>query len=91
MALRTFTARDGSVWNVWNVVPTLARNEQKLALGIGMAGGWLCFESGEAKRRLIPVPAGWEAWSDDELDGALGGAEPVERRRFPRDDSLSSI
>lgn len=30
--------------------------------------GWLCFESGEEKWRVAPVPAGWEKLSPEELD-----------------------
>jgi hypothetical protein len=80
MPLRTFTGRDGRTWNVWNVVPTLAHNDRKLALSSGMVQGWLCFESGEVKRRIIPVPDGWEGWSEAELDGALDAAIHVDRR-----------
>ncbi|MEW5926981.1 MAG: hypothetical protein AB1941_05840 [Gemmatimonadota bacterium] len=30
----------------------------------GYAGGWLCFQSGDRKRRLAPVPDGWETRAD---------------------------
>ena len=84
MPLRTFTDHDGHTWKVWTVVPTLARNDRKLHLGTGMVDGWLCFESGEVKRRIIPAPPGWEAWSAERLDAALAEAQPVERRAVPR-------
>jgi hypothetical protein len=86
MALRTFVAHDGVHWNVWNVVPTLVHNERKVALSTGMTSGWLCFESGGVKRRIVPVPNGWEDWSEDELDSALATAQSVERRLPLRDD-----
>ena len=82
MALRVFTAGDGTVWNVWNVVPTLARNDRKLAVGAGMTEGWLCFESGGVKRRVVPVPEGWEDWKDEELESALADAREVPRNTF---------
>lgn len=82
MALRIFTAGDGTVWNVWNVVPTLARNDQKLTLGVGMTEGWLCFESGGVKKRVVPVPEGWEEWPDEELQTALASARDVPRNSF---------
>ncbi|HYJ78189.1 MAG TPA: hypothetical protein VEW03_01105 [Longimicrobiaceae bacterium] len=88
MALRVFTARDGTVWNVWNVVPTLARNDQKLTLSVGMTEGWLCFESGGVKRRVVPVPEGWESWEDEELQVALASAREVQRS--PLTDRLES-
>ncbi len=33
----------------------------------GMEHGWLAFESPRGKRRLHPIPPGWESCSDDEL------------------------
>lgn len=34
----------------------------------GYENGWLCFEASEGeKRRLVPVPDGWEAASDEQL------------------------
>lgn len=86
MALRSFTAPDGTVWNVWNVVPTLGRTDHRLAFAAGMAEGWLCFESSAGKRRLVPVPDGWDAWSDDQLRSSLQAAEPVPPRR-PKEPS----
>jgi hypothetical protein len=86
MALRTFVSHDGSLWNVWNVVPTLVHNDRKVALSIGMTSGWLCFECAGIKRRIVPVPTGWEEWSEDELDTALATAQSVERR-LPLEDS----
>jgi hypothetical protein len=80
MALRTFVSHDGSLWNVWNVVPTLVHNERKVSLSTGMTHGWLCFECGGVKRRIVPVPSGWEEWSEAELDSALATAQSVERR-----------
>jgi hypothetical protein len=80
MALRTFTTRDGVTWNVWNVVPTLAHNTRKLTLGTGMSDGWLCFEGGGIKRRIIPIPNDWESWSDDQLESALDEALAVQAR-----------
>lgn len=88
MALRTFVSHDGTEWNVWNVVPTLMHNERKVSLSIGMTHGWLCFESRGIKRRIVPVPEGWEEWSDAELDTALAASQVVERRLpsgFPSD------
>lgn len=41
--------------------------------------GWLCFESDGEKRRLAPVPDGWEAADDDSLVESLGRA--VQSRR----------
>lgn len=83
MALRTFVSHDGTEWNVWNVVPTLVHNDRKVSLSTGMTQGWLCFESRGVKRRIVPIPAGWEEWSDAELDTALARSQAVERRLPP--------
>ena len=88
MALRTFLNRDGTEWNVWNVVPTLMHNDRKVALSIGMTHGWLCFESGGVKRRIVPVPDGWEDWSDDEPATALAASQSVDRR-LPEDMAVT--
>ncbi|HEX8451189.1 MAG TPA: hypothetical protein VF647_03775 [Longimicrobium sp.] len=46
----------------------------------GLGSGWLCFERGEEKRRLSPIPAGWEAAPDAELEELFDQARPVPRR-----------
>lgn len=51
----------------------------------GLAAGWLCFESPEGKRRLAPIPAGWEGLPSDSLLTLFERATPVPppRRRAP--------
>jgi hypothetical protein len=46
----------------------------------GLERGWLCFEAEADKRRLTPVPAGWDEAPDAELEGLLRRAQPVTRR-----------
>ena len=61
------------------------RRRRGMTLTPGMEGGWLCFESLGAKRRLAPVPSDWERCSDarlgDYLSTAIPVARPVERAR----------
>jgi hypothetical protein len=83
MALRTFTAADGTPWNVWNVVPSITHTHQALTVMAAMTGGWLCFECASAKRRLVPIPDGWEELSDAELERVMETAELVQPR-IPR-------
>jgi hypothetical protein len=47
-----------------------------------MASGWLCFESGEERRRLYPVPEDWESLDDRQLLALCRQAEvgPPTRR-----------
>jgi hypothetical protein len=54
--------------------------EYRVALGNGMSNGWLCFESGHEKRRLTPVPAGWEGKNASELNALLTQSRMVPRR-----------
>lgn len=84
MAARVFTAPDGTLWQAWNVVPgqhadwpSHARNH----LPEGMAAGWLCFESATEKRRLHPIPSGWESPTDADLWHWCVIADPVRARR----------
>lgn len=65
--LRGFTDSTGVEWRVWEVFPatnsqstsaeTLSRASLK---NTAFANGWLCFESPQEKRRLAPIPPGWE-------------------------------
>jgi hypothetical protein len=44
------------------------------------ASGWLCFECSGEKRRLAPVPEGWERADDETIEQWCGVAKPVARR-----------
>ncbi|HEU4557622.1 MAG TPA: hypothetical protein VFS20_07220 [Longimicrobium sp.] len=46
----------------------------------GLESGWLCFENHVDKRRLTPIPTGWDEAPVDELEGLLTRARSVERR-----------
>jgi hypothetical protein len=41
--------------------------QRRITLNEGYGAGWLTFESLDEKRRLIPIPSGWEALSQTEL------------------------
>lgn len=66
------------------------RAERRVAKGIRIAltpvlsQGWLAFESGDARRRLAPIPPGWHEVPDDELRALWRRAEvlPPRRRRL---------
>lgn len=45
-----------------------------------LGAGWLCFENGAEKRRLTPIPAGWDEAPAEELRGLLARARSVPRR-----------
>ena len=46
----------------------------------GLEAGWLCFENHVDKRRLTPIPAGWDGADEGELEGLLDRAQSVLRR-----------
>jgi hypothetical protein len=45
----------------------------------GLEAGWLCFENPVDKRRLTPIPAGWDEAEEPELEGLLERARSVRR------------
>ena len=80
MALRTFKDSGGNVWRVWNVIPQYDTARDEDTLTPGLQGGWLCFEREGEKRRLSPIPEGWEAAAPEELERHCNEAAPVARR-----------
>jgi hypothetical protein len=54
----------------------------RIALPRDLAHGWLTFESGRERRRLVPVPERWETASDEQLRAWMNEAEllPPTRR-----------
>ena len=47
------------------------------------AQGWLAFQAGPERRRLAPVPTGWDGLDDRDLERLLEVATPVGRSRRP--------
>lgn len=83
MAARSFIDSEGRVWRAWDVQPgdhSDWPDAARRTLPPSMSAGWLCFESDSMKRRLHPIPRGWERWSVDELRVRCGLAMPVTRR-----------
>jgi hypothetical protein len=71
MAYREFIDGGGVAWRAWDTYPGSAANVRP-----GFENGWLGFECESERRRLAPVPAGWERASDDELRAMLTDAQP---------------
>ncbi|MBV9772337.1 MAG: hypothetical protein JO040_00205 [Gemmatimonadetes bacterium] len=42
-------------------------SDRRSAARGSLKDGWLCFQAGERKRRLVPVPADWESCSEQKL------------------------
>ena len=63
---------DGEVWVVFSTQPGSGANVRPQ-----YANGWLSFQRGADRRRLSPIPSGWEHAGDDQLLAWLQGAQPV--------------
>ena len=78
MALRIINAPDGTQWSVWDVKPTLGGMPGNLArVRSELSGGWLAFQTASERRRIAPVPEGWEQLPDSELIALWEIAERV--------------
>lgn len=58
MPYREITDQEGRAWRVWDTYP--GRFGRAGIVSDVLATGWLTFESPGEKRRLAPVPEGWE-------------------------------
>lgn len=56
------------------------RARPRMHLSPALQGGWLVFEAETEKRRITPIPQGWDSLPDDELDRIRLSADPVPRR-----------
>lgn len=72
---------DGIEWTIWNVVPGSISRLEKTGVDLAFRSGWLAFDSGTQKRRLVPVPPGWDALTDGELALLIDRAEPIPPKR----------
>jgi hypothetical protein len=76
MPIREFTDANGVLWKVWNTIP--------IATGVAgsMQHGWLTFASSVERRRLAPIPAGWEDAAPDRLCRYCDEAERMARTTY---------
>jgi hypothetical protein len=85
--LRIIRDHDGVSWRVWAVLPIAIESHRiidkttgvdRLPLPPELAGGWMAFESaGGERRRIGPLPEGWETLDDASLLAALDRAARV--------------
>ena len=94
MPHRQFVDDDGAVWAVWDVRPSAVGKALGPRLAAPLRGGravvpevsrtlaegWLCFESAAEKRRLAPIPPGWDSCSTSDLVKLCANASGVRRR-----------
>jgi hypothetical protein len=69
----------GIVWTVYEVNPGATPWRAVGSLPEGYQNGWLCFESSTEKRRLTPLPIGWQELPPDKLTDLLFIATQVRR------------
>lgn len=88
MSVRDFQDSAGRQWRVWDVTPESIHPQTKAEdyLAECFQGGWLVFETpdGSSKRRLCPLPFGWEHRSDTDLESLLERAEVMRPRAEAR-------
>ena len=53
------------------------RRQHRMTVAPRFRAGWLIFESRTERRRLGPIPAGWEQCGDEELCAMLRDAETL--------------
>lgn len=56
-------------------------DHMRVRISSEFTSGWLCFQSSHEKRRLAPVPDGWEHLEDAALEPLLDQATPSGRPR----------
>ena len=86
MPTREFKDLLGKEWRVWDVRPDdlNPRTKDEDYLAQLYYTGWMVFETkaGDDKRRLYPIPRGWEELPDAELEVLLQKAEIVPPRKL---------
>jgi hypothetical protein len=85
--MRVFRDSHDTDWTVFEVRRRFGSKGELSYLPGGYSDGWLCFESMNAKRRLVRFPDRWREFTDAELESLLGEALPAPRSAFrPADD-----
>ena len=68
--MREFTDSSGVKWRVWSTVP-----RTPTAYDENLRAGWLTFESASHRRRLVPIPRGWQEAQPERLELMCRAAE----------------
>lgn len=86
--MRVFRDSNNIDWTVFEVRRQLTAKGDLSYLPGGFSDGWLCFESLNAKRRLVHYPERWREFSDPDLEKLLGQALPAPRGALRLGDDL---
>lgn len=79
--MRQFRDASGVEWRVSFTERREASGRREHYLPEAFRQGWLLFESANEKRRLAPVPPGWESLPDEALAALCATASPGAPRR----------
>jgi hypothetical protein len=63
-------------WRVWSTTPQAGAVYRE-----SLRAGWLTFESATIRKRLAPIPPGWEEATAERLELMCRAAEVVRRAR----------
>jgi hypothetical protein len=78
MPIREFRDSAGVEWRVWDTTPW-----ERAVYDERLKGGWLTFESAGSRKRLAPIPRGWEEASPERLELMCRAADVVRRLGGP--------
>jgi hypothetical protein len=76
MPMREFRDSAGVEWRVWETTPRAGS-----VYGEHLKAGWLTFESATVRKRLAPIPHGWDEATPERLQLMCRVAEVVRRAR----------
>lgn len=79
MAHRRIVDNESQVWDVWEV-RTSAASPRRILVQSELQDGWLAFQCGDQRRRLAPLPVGWDELSDRALLGLMDQASLIQPR-----------
>jgi hypothetical protein len=72
VTIRTFKDSHGDTWWVWSTHP-----QTPTSVNVQLREGWLTFDSGTERRRVGPIPKGWETFSIERLELTCRVATPA--------------
>lgn len=74
MTHRIFLDTEGMEWTVWDVHPTAREGMPRVTERLRT--GWLALQNLDSgRRRVAPIPHGWQEWTDAQLCEMLGNSE----------------
>lgn len=79
--MRKFIDSDGTRWEIFQVSADMLAAGRPDFLPVAFRNGWLAFDNGAERRRLVRFPAEWEALPTTALCELLQSAERVDPNR----------